>query len=86
VNRGIIVSGDLARHGFQLHRFHLHCFHLNAAATDRTGLFRKWSTKGEQRRGRPSKMGQQYIRPLLIIGAMAVVRWTSRKGARPGNG
>ena len=34
--------------------------------------------------GRMSKMGQQDIGRLLIIGAIAVVRWTSQKGARPG--
>jgi len=30
-------------------------------------------------------MGQRDIRRLLIIGAMAVVRWTSRKGAPAGS-
>lgn len=45
---------------------------------------RQNSTGGKQRLGRTSKMGQQDIRRLLIIGAMAVVRWTSQKGARPG--
>jgi transposase len=29
-------------------------------------------------------MGQRDIRRLLIIGAMAVVRWATRKGPRPG--
>lgn len=45
---------------------------------------RQNSTGGKQKLGRTSKMGQQDIRRLLIIGAMAVVRWTSQKGARPG--
>lgn len=39
------------------------------------------STGGKQRLGKTSKMGQCDIRRLLIIGAMAVVRWASRKGA-----
>jgi transposase len=39
------------------------------------------SSGGKQRLGKISKMGQQDIRRLLIIGAMAVVRWASRKGA-----
>ena len=43
------------------------------------------STGGKQRLGKTSKMGQRDIRRLLIIGAMAVVRWTSRKGAPEGS-
>lgn len=39
------------------------------------------STGGKQRLGKTSKMGQRDIRRLLIVGAMAVVRWASRKGA-----
>ncbi|XZQ31169.1 IS110 family transposase (plasmid) [Rhodobacter capsulatus] len=46
---------------------------------------RQHSTGGKARLGRVSKMGQQDIRRLLIIGAMAVVRWTVRKGPRPGS-
>ena len=42
------------------------------------------STGGKQRLGRPRE-GQRDIRRLLIIGAMAVVRWASRKGAGPGS-
>jgi transposase len=42
------------------------------------------STGGKQVLGRTSKMGQRDIRRLLIIGAMAVVRWACRKGAREG--
>lgn len=42
------------------------------------------STGGKQRLGRTSKMGQRDIRRLLIIGAMAVIQWASRRGARPG--
>lgn len=34
---------------------------------------------GKQRLGKVSKMGQRDIRGLLIIGAMAVVRWASRR-------
>lgn len=37
------------------------------------------STGGKQRLGKTSKMGKRDIRR-LIIGAMAVVRWASRKG------
>ena len=43
------------------------------------------STGGKQRLGRTSKMGQRDIRRLLTIGAMAVIRWASRCGARPGS-
>ncbi len=42
---------------------------------------RQNSSGGKQKLGRVSKMGQKDIRRLLIIGAMAVVRWASRKGA-----
>jgi transposase len=43
------------------------------------------STGGKQRLGRTSKMGQRDIRRLLIIGAMAVIRWTCRRGAPAGS-
>lgn len=43
------------------------------------------STGGRQVLGRTSKMGQSDIRRLLIIGAMAVVSWASRKGAPEGS-
>lgn len=46
---------------------------------------RQHSTGGKTRLGRVSKMGQQDIRRLLIIGAMAVVRWAVRKTPRPGS-
>ena len=46
---------------------------------------RQNSTGGKQRLGRTSKMGQRDIRRLLIIGAMAIVRWASRKGAVAGS-
>ncbi|CAH2405077.1 hypothetical protein MES5069_450046 [Mesorhizobium escarrei] len=39
------------------------------------------STGGKLILGKTSKMGQRDIRRLLIIGAMAVVRWTARRGA-----
>ncbi|AZG78710.1 MULTISPECIES: IS110 family transposase [Methylocystis] len=42
---------------------------------------RQHSTGGKQLLGKTSKMGQRDIRRLLIIGAIAVVRWASRKGA-----
>jgi transposase len=42
---------------------------------------RQNSTGGKQRLGKTSKMGQRDIRRLLIIGAMAVVRWALRHGA-----
>jgi transposase len=45
---------------------------------------RQHSTGGKQVLGKTSKMGQRDIRRLLIIGAMAVVRWASRKGAPDG--
>lgn len=43
------------------------------------------STGGKQRLGRTSKMGQRDIRRLLITGAMAVVRWATRKGPAEGS-
>jgi transposase len=42
------------------------------------------STGGKQVLGRTSKMGQRDIRRLLITGAMVIVRWACRKGAREG--
>ena len=46
---------------------------------------RQHTTGGKPRLGRTSKMGQRDIRRLLIIGAMAVVRWAARKGAAQGS-
>jgi transposase len=46
---------------------------------------RQHSTGGKQILGKTSKMGQRDIRRLLIVGAMAVVRWASRKGALDGS-
>lgn len=43
------------------------------------------SSGGKQRLGRTSKMGQRDIRRLLIVGAMAVAQWASRKGAPEGS-
>lgn len=45
---------------------------------------RQHSTGGKQVLGKTSKMGQRDIRRLLIIGAIAVVRWAHRKGAPEG--
>lgn len=45
---------------------------------------RQHSSGGKDRLGRPSKMGQRDIRRLLIIGAVAVVRWAAREGAPAG--
>jgi transposase len=42
---------------------------------------RQKSTGGKQILGKTSKRGQRDIRRLLIIGAMAVVRWATRNGA-----
>lgn len=47
---------------------------------------RQHSSGGKERLGRTSKMGQRDIRRLLIIGAVAVVRWAARKGAPDGSG
>ena len=41
---------------------------------------RQHTTGGKPRLGRISKMGQRDLRRLLIIGAMAVVRWAVRRG------
>lgn len=46
---------------------------------------RQNSSGGKARLGKTSKMGQRDLRRLLIIGAMAVVRWTSRRGAPAGS-
>src|SRR6202008_4277573 len=46
---------------------------------------RQHSSGGKERLGRTTKMGQRDIRRLLIIGAMAVVRWATRKGAAEGS-
>ncbi|WP_075223203.1 IS110 family transposase [Acuticoccus yangtzensis] len=46
---------------------------------------RQHSSGGKGRLGKTSKMGQRNIRRLLIIGAVAVVRWAARKGAPEGS-
>ena len=46
---------------------------------------RQHSTGGKTRLGSVSKMGQNDIRKLLIIGAMSRIRWIVRKGALPEN-
>ncbi len=46
---------------------------------------RQHSIGGKERLGKTSKMGQRDIRRLLIIGAVAVVRWAARKGAPEGS-
>ncbi|MEH2545463.1 transposase [Bradyrhizobium sp. AZCC 2262] len=46
---------------------------------------RQHSTGGKERLGRTSKMGQRDLRRLLIIGAVAVVRWAVRRGAPKGS-
>ncbi len=46
---------------------------------------RQHSTGGKQKLGKTSKMGQRDIRRLLITGAMAVIRWASRRGAPKGS-
>ena len=45
---------------------------------------RQHSTGGKQVLGKTSKMGQRDIRRLLIAGAIAIVRWASRKDAAEG--
>ena len=46
---------------------------------------RQWSTGGKPRLGKISKMGQQDLRRLLIIGASAVIRWASKRGDPEGS-
>jgi transposase len=46
---------------------------------------RQYSSGGKQVLGKTSKMGQRDIRRLLISGAMAVVAWAVRHGAKPGS-
>ncbi len=45
---------------------------------------RQHSSGGKDRPDQTSKMGQRDIRRLLIVGAVAVVRWAARKGAPEG--
>ncbi|MDT6942346.1 IS110 family transposase [Brucella pseudogrignonensis] len=45
---------------------------------------RQHSSGGKQILGRTSKMGQRDIRRLLIIGAMSIIRWASKKTPVPG--
>lgn len=42
---------------------------------------RQRSSGGKNRLGRTSKMEQRDIRRLLMVGAVAMVRWAARKGA-----
>ncbi len=42
---------------------------------------RQTSTGGEERLGRISKQGDQYLRWLLVVGALAVIRQAKRRGA-----
>jgi transposase len=44
------------------------------------------TTGGKQVLGKTSKMGRRDIRRLLISGAMVIVRWACRKGAREETG
>jgi len=44
------------------------------------------SSGGKERLGRTSKMSRRDIRRLLIVGAVAVVRWAAGKGAPDGRG
>jgi transposase len=46
---------------------------------------RQHSSGGKERLGRTSKMGQRDIRRILIISAIALVRWATRKGAPEGS-
>ena len=43
------------------------------------------STGGKQKLGAISKMGERTIRRLLVLGASAVVRWASQRGAAEGS-
>ncbi|HEX9935580.1 MAG TPA: transposase, partial [Longimicrobium sp.] len=43
------------------------------------------STGGKRKLGAISKMGERTIRRLLILGASAVVRWASQRGAPAGS-
>ncbi len=43
------------------------------------------SSGGKERLGRISKMGQRSLRRLLIVGAIAMMRWAARKGAPGGS-
>ncbi|MDH3318013.1 MAG: IS110 family transposase [Gammaproteobacteria bacterium] len=60
----------------------MECFRRGRDFSAWLGLVpRQKSTGGKQILGKTTKMGQRDIRRLLIIGAMAVVRWAVRKGA-----
>lgn len=45
---------------------------------------RPHSRDAKRKLGKTSKMGQRDIRRLLVIGATAVIRWASRRGAKKG--
>ncbi|MFW5828806.1 MAG: hypothetical protein ACOCXA_00975 [Planctomycetota bacterium] len=47
---------------------------------------RQPSIGGKQRLGKTSKMGQRDIQRLLITGAMAGIRWATRRGSPKGGG
>ena len=69
-------------------RLQVRLFRLQRLAEERT-VFAKLtplqkSTGGKQKLGAISKMGERTIRRLLIIGASAVVRWASQRGAAEG--
>lgn len=44
---------------------------------------RQNSSGGKERLGGISKAGNRYLRQILIVGAMAIVRYAERNGARP---
>jgi transposase len=46
---------------------------------------RQHSSGGKQKLEKTSKMGQRGIRRLLVIGATAMIRWASRRGAPAGS-
>jgi transposase len=64
----------------------MECFRRGRDFSAWLGLVpRQKSTGGKQILGKTTKMGQRDIRRLLIIGAMAVVRWAARKGVPEGS-
>ena len=71
------LRGHLAEFGLVVAKGPAHVGRLIAQAED--------YTRGKQRLGKTSKMGERTLRRLLIIGASAVVRWAARNGAPAGS-
>ena len=89
------IVGCMKTAGYMWTNEHKHCQDAPVATpTHLLSSRRNFGTRDYDRSGSlrvsdhvaSSKMGQHDIRRLLIIGAMAVIRWVSRKGAPEAHG